>query len=652
MATDRRVAFADQNVQDAWDLAVELIADAQERDRMWDDLDALYYNDREMTGASGTPDHADPLGIWVTSGTRETSDLGQRKAAAELDLGVNLVSSLDPVVAVPASSPSRADVSDADEREAWLNAYIKQAEREERGGVVRSLAFHGFQRGLLVLRVIARQDRLKRPGEERPLADRLADAIRRGVRPSRAAGYEQGELLPIQLQVRDPRQVYPRWTEDGLAAVVEEYERKWRDVKEHHPEAADLAGSGSGDTVIWREYWDREWVIYWAGQSFVTRRRHGLGVVPYAIRIPIQAGSDEPSRAVRPFLKNAQGLAQRINRLVAIQETTAVRYNNDALIVSGRVSHDGAGGTKVPGLSLDPFTVNVAEEGTRVDWIYRSKPPLETDSLLALYLSEWESATWPKEMHGAERVARSGLAWGLMTEAGRVRMVPVLSGMEQVLEDALGLVLRTAEQVIGPLVGGAVHVQVVEAQDLRDRRIRVARQVEIRTEEIDGSYRVEVKLGTPASAEQLQRALLAERMVGAGILSRQTAAEEYMGVASWAEERERLAREAAAQDPQVRQIEAALARIETIRELRERVEEMQLTPEEMAMLPPELGGQPQAPPPEDLRANMPAGPQGLPPELGGQWGALAGPGVPGMEGPLGYPQEELAGLGGVPGLGL
>jgi len=655
MPSKTAVNFQDPEVREAWDLATDLIAEAAERDRIYDTLDALYYNDRDQTGASNTPDHADPLGIYTTSGTRETADIGQRKAAAELELGVNLVSSLDPVVIVPAASPSRSDVADADDREAWLNAYLRQAEKEEKGGVLRGLAFNGFHRGMVVVRVLCRPDRLRRPEQDKPLAERVREALARGRLPSQSSDWEQGDLLPVQLQVRDPRDVYPRWTEDGLAAVVEEYERKWRDIKDQHPEVDQVAGSSSGDTVVWREYWDREYVIYWAGQTFVARQRHGMGVVPYAIRIPIQTTAKEPAREVRPFLGIAEGYARRINRLVAIQETTATRYNNDALIVTGRVTHDGAGGTKVPGLSLEPFTVNNAEEGTRVDWIYRSKPPLETDALLALYLTEWESATWPKEMHGSERVARSGLAWGLMTEAGRVRMVPVLSAMEQVIEDGLGLVLRGAEQVIGPLVGGAVHVQVVEAKELRDRRIRILRQVELETEDIGGAYRVEVKLGTPASAEQLQRALLAERMVAAQILSRQTAAEEYMNVASWAEERERLAREAAAQDPQVRQLEVALARIETLREMRERIDEMDLSDEERSQLPPELGGLQQAPSePDYLRANVPAmepGPpapmaQGLPPELGGQWGALEMPGAgPGFDNPMGIPPQDLMGLG-------
>jgi len=554
-----------------------------------------------------------------------------------------MVSALEPVVMVPAASPDEEALRDAEEREKWLNAFWEASEREARKSLLTRMAWQGFQRGMVVARVIFRLDRLVHRGtgeeaEERPYAP---DEM-----PSRrVAEYEQGDLLPVQVQVRDPLSVWPEWNEDGLVCVVETLERRVRDVRRRHGDEA-LPGRGGAEVVEWREYWDDERWIGWADGVLVVDEEHGIGAVPYAIEMPISAESGQPEREVRPFLEQAEGIAARINRILSIQETTAVQYNNDALAVTGDVTH---GPGREQGISLRPFEVNYLRPGSTLQWIRRSggSPP-DTTQLLQLYLQEWERATWPAEMHGMERMARSGYAWGLLTESGRIRLVPVIEAIQDVMERADELVMRVLERELGQLVGGWVHLDVVEVADRDGREVRTRRRVTIDTQAIEGDYASQVTLGQPATADKMQRALMGERLAKGGLLSRRTVAEEYLGVSSWAEERERLAREQAEQDPVMVQARAALYRVEALRQLRKDLEDMELDEEEMALVMTQLQqvgmSQKQAPAPPPMGPGMAMGPGGFPAEAGGAYGMpgeeqlAMGPGMgPGLEQEMGWP---------------
>ena len=101
-------------------------------------------------------------------------DVGQRKAAGELDLGVKMVAGLEPVFIVPAASAKDEDLEQADQREKFVNAFYRESERTARQGLLRGMGWHGFQRGRVAARVVARVDRLEKK------ASRSGDRTQRG----------------------------------------------------------------------------------------------------------------------------------------------------------------------------------------------------------------------------------------------------------------------------------------------------------------------------------------------------------------------------------------------------------------------------------------------------------------------------------------
>ena len=147
----------------------------------------------------------------------------------------DLLASQDVTVSMAATKDSEKARREADEREAWLTAWLEQVSHEEDVNLVRELAEDVCTRGAAVLRVIMLEERVD----------------------------EEDEGLPIIYEVQDWRNVYPVYRRSRLTEVFECYEVDVFDLREDYPELDLPENWKYGDMVTVWEWWSEEDKAFW-----------------------------------------------------------------------------------------------------------------------------------------------------------------------------------------------------------------------------------------------------------------------------------------------------------------------------------------------------------------------------------------------------
>lgn len=615
-----------KTAEDLYSLAVDLVGEYAQRDADLDRLEQYYFQ---------TGDH-DPYQEQEEGHTEVRLPYGTNI----IDLVQDLLGGANLTIAVPALSSGKADKDLADAAEEFLKAAMHQSERAQRQDFMSRAAWIVGMRGALAGRVLAMPEWMEKEGDS----------------------YKQTAKLPLLLQVRDPRHIYPNFGLDGLSYVVEQRTRKVDDLRSVYGDDL-LPNAKPGDEVEWTEYWDSTTYCYWANGEPVKkgagRKRkagpwpHLYGGCPYVYEFARQTGKLEPEDRARPILKAAAPIIDRLEKADSAEATFLDTYNGDTLNVYTE-DEDFKVSTK-------PGDVNYMGAEERMEWLRASRRPLETTQAETKLNAQLGKATFPESMYGTDpgRVM-AGYALNLLNQSGQARIKPIIDCLERSLETLFENTLMVAENYLQELLDGPISFyRIDETEDEEGNRYRARNKRKLDAKKFDGFYLVNVSLADLMPADQQANVVLANRVREQGpdgrpLLSWETAVETFKLVENPGEERDRIDREAAWNDPVITELRRQVLVSEIMASQMKELAELGLDPMEvLAAVQEKLNPQPQQPQPEMPAEGPPPGmPPGMaPPQETGQlmpqpMGAM-GPNLTPLEEPVG---EQLMPPGpGIPG---
>ena len=243
-----------------FDLATETIDGYAERDQDYDALEDYYFLDGDQDPTQDADDEAvDIVRLpYITN---------------VVDLVQDLFASAEWSISVPAGGEKVTDQQLADDAEEYLKVVFSQSQRAQRQDFLSRAAWLVAMRGCLAGRVMRVNDWLKK------------DSGRLTV----------GDKIPLLIQMRDPRYVYPEFGLDGLSYVVEQFTRTVGDVRRTYGEDV-LAKKKRDEEIEWTEYWDGTHFYHWAAGDLVQSGEHLCGGIPYAYEFARQTGKIEPEK--------------------------------------------------------------------------------------------------------------------------------------------------------------------------------------------------------------------------------------------------------------------------------------------------------------------------------------------------------------------
>jgi len=613
-------------VQELYDLADGVVKDYGARDVMLDELEDYYF----LEGDKDEDEEDDEEGIEVVRQPHGTN---------VIDLMQDLLSGADLSITVPAKSDGPTDKKLADVAEQFLWSVWRQSARAQRQGMVGRAAWLVAMRGAGCARVFPVTKWLKASDNGK-------------------TSFEVGEKLPILIQLRDPRHVYPRFGLDGLDYVVEKRTRTVEDVRRSYGDDV-LPKKKAADNVDWLEYWDGSVYMYWADGAPVKRKAgagpwlHLCGGNPYAYEFARQTGKTEPEYRARPTLKAVTGPIDKLDLLDSMAMTFVSHYIGTAWKV---ISDD-----EDLVVSLKPGAINRLRMGDDIVPLQGGRQAPELEQLRAKFDATLQKGTFPDAMFGDIPGVMAGYALNMLNQSGQIRIKPVVSCLEQLLESVFSNVLMVSESLIADVIGGPIPFSVVaEEEDESGDKFKARNKQTFDAAKLDGVYWVDVQLGELMPADEQANVMIAtraraENRQGRPLLSDETIWNKFNLATSAGEERSRIDRQLAWDDPEIVELRRAIAVATVKQELADELTALDINPDEVLARaqqkqqpPPQPQPMPQmqpAPPPmmPGVPPEAQLGPMGegqIPPELLMQ---MAG----GMEG---MPPEMMGGMP-PPGMG-
>lgn len=521
-----------------------------------------------------------------------------------IDLVQDLLSGTEPGIVVPAAAEGKRAKDLADTAEKYLLAVLHQSERAQKQDILGRCAWLVAMRGCVAGRVMG--------------IDKWMDKGDDGT-------WQAGQKIPLLVQLRDPRYVYPSFGLDGLSYVIESRQRTVQDLRRSLGDDV-LPKRKLTDKVEWREYWDDVWFCYWADGELVPLAGgkgpwpHRYGGMPYSFEFARQTGKTEPDKRVRPLLKAVAPVIDRLALLDSAEATFIMSYNGDALNVFSDSDQD---------IDTRSGSINYLAREDRVEWLRASRQPLELEGSHNKLSAHFQRGTFPDSMYGMDpgRVM-AGYAINLLNQSGQLRIKSIIACVEAFLGELAENVLMVSEHYLTDLLGGSIPFHAVSDRESEEGdRYRSRDELKLDAKALNGWYKVEVGLGEVMPADQQANLMLALRAREAGpdgrpLLSWETSVDKWGLATSPSDERERIDREAAWNDPQVVALRQALYAAQIKAELEEELLKLDIDPDEV------LGrGQAPAEPPLEMPP-PPVAPPVAPPA--GEIPLAAGMGMPGV----------------------
>ena len=493
--------------QELFTLAQDTIDSYTERDTDYDALEDYYFLDGEQDPGQDADDEAvDIVRLpYITN---------------VVDLVQDLFANAEWSISVPAAGEKVSDQQVADDAEEYLKVVFGQSERAQRQEFLARAAWLVAMRGCLAGRVVRVNDWLKK---------------------EKGGKLGVGNKVPLLVQLRDPRYVYPEFGLDGLSFVVERFTRTVGDIRQTYGEDK-LAGKKRDEEIEWTEYWDDTHFYHWAAGEIANSGEHLSGGNPYAFEFARQTGRIEPEKRGRSFLQGMTSVVDRMNTLASMESTFVSNYIGSAWAFYGESDNK---------IDLRPGAVNRFDPNDKLEPIQAGRKSLELDASWAKLETHWERGTFPGTVYGADpgRVM-SGYSLTVLNQSGRMRLQPMISCVERTLESLLSNVLMVSENWVGALVGGKVPFFGYAAADGgkkgAGRKVRKERTFDAAA--LGGVYQVNVTLGDLLPADEqanLNLALMARtpNVNNTPLLSDETVREKYLLVGRDVDERTRIDRE-------------------------------------------------------------------------------------------------------------
>jgi hypothetical protein len=570
MAKKKQPTTTLDKAEDLYEICQDTIDKYATRDSNLDNLEDYYFAEGDQ---EETPGEEEGIEVVRLPHGETTVSLVQ-----------DLFSALDWSISVPALSEKQSDKRLAEDAEAFLRATFRQSERMQRQDLLGRAAWIVAMRGACGGRVMA-VDRWMKDGDEWTIKDKV----------------------PLLMQLRDVRYLYPGFGIDGLAHMTEKWKRTVKDIRNTYGDEM-LPKLKPTDEVDWCEYWDKKQYCYWAGGEVVAKADSGMvgpwphtyGGVPYSYEFARQTGKTEPEKRARPLLQGLQAVIDRMNLLDSMEMTFVAHYLGTSWQFE---TEDGTAAD----VDLRPGAVNPVHPGESIKPIQAGIKPLALDQARAKMEAMFERGTFPTAMYGTDPgKVMAGYAITLLQQAGQARLESMLKCLQLFLESMCCNALMVAEKHVQKATGKPLPFYIYS--DIKDEgkgaRYRGREEKTFDAEGLGGFYYVEISLGDLLKADQQSNVMLAERLRNPGtdgrpLLSDETIRQTFKLTDAEEEERDRIDRQYARQLSEVQKLTMALQSVDLLRDLQERLKKAKVDPS-LALQQVGQGGQQPTPPEQNI----------------------------------------------------
>lgn len=484
------------------DLAKGLVEDNSDRDSMYDRMDKLY-DQASARKASSTDDGVKRMTMPY--------------ATNAVDLVADLASQAEMSLTVPAARETFDAKKEADEIEDWLQAVRRGNERRSDECFNADLAWITAQRGFCCIRTLF-TDSLLEKGDD---------------------GYEVTSV-PVLMQVKDPRIIYPQWSATGIDCVIEVWQRRVSDIRRLYPDALKEKNYDGKTLVEWVEYWDDTYRMYFADGLPVTTKGkhaipHGYGVVPYAFGRARGTPRSDPEERYRPLLRGVENTITNMDVWYTVLATAGWSAVTNSWLVFSETVKD---------LDLKPGAINYLSPDDKVQGLQRDPLPSDFFQLGNNLIQAFQQGTFPFALFGESPGDLAGYAINLLNQAGRRPLAPIWSAISACYERAFMNVVQIAKNKVAPFTGAKVPLSIVMTSGKPEMNSKpVRRQLKLDTAKIDRTFECTVKLTDPLPADKSGNLRMAVEAVGAKLLSRETALQKFDIVTDPMSEMEKIAAE-------------------------------------------------------------------------------------------------------------
>jgi hypothetical protein len=602
--------------EELFEVCNDVVNDYSERDLMLDNLEDYYF----LEGSKE---------VHVTSEDDGVEVVRMPHAPNAIDLIQDLIAGTGVTISVPAPSEKTNDKKLADQAERFLKSLRWESEHQQELDIVALSAWYASMRGALCGRVMP----MKRWLMESDVDDMDTDG-----KKGKKKKWEAKDRIPMQLQIRDPRYVYPRFGADGLACVVERWTRSVFDIRQTYGDTV-LVGKRDTDEVKWTEYWDDQRYCYWADSEVMVKGKpqragpwpHTYGGNLYTYTFARQSGVvTKPEYRARPLLASLTHVIDRMDLLDSQEATALALYGGDALnVFSDELASQDANAEFKREVGIKPGDINYLRSTEKIEWLRAANRPPDFDRARAKWADQWSKGTFPDVMYGSDPGrSMSGYAVNLLNQSGQIRIRSIVTCLQRFLANLLSNALMLAENHICVLLDGPVPFNMYLTKEFEDGSRRAVRNREwFDATKLGGAYRVDVTVGDLMPSDEQVNLVLAERAIKGGILSWESSVAKWKLTDSPSDERSRIDREAAMNNPEIQRVKQAIVAASIMKELKDEAAELDI----------------------DLNAILNPPPPPQMPQLGAQGMPPLPPGVQGSMGMAMPEQQMIAGVtGGLP----
>lgn len=441
-----------------------------------------------------------------------------------VNMFVDMLNANYPIMKVPARGPAKDETRRAAQTSRFLKGLWERSERRIRQPLFRYLYWSAAVYGYMVTKV------LYDPTEwgAYPQPQQWEDEGRYHVRV--ADWYlKRPTTMPVRLQVRNPMNVMPQpvGTGEMYNYVVEVYQRRVADIRAVWG-AGVLPNRLETDIVEWVEYWDKQARAYMAdGIPVSDLEPHGYNLMNYIIGRAYPLPESDPEYQGVSILYAMADMVNYESELLSQQGTAISRYSWPTVLARWNAT-DPKTGTPVA-LDLRPGAINYLDEDEKIEYLeWQGQMPALNDqqATISKYL---ERAGFPSIIYGEGlRAGASGRLLMQALQGTKAKVGSAKSMIEWVIEDTNEAIFKLIESV-----GEGVSVWTKGDNDNRER-------VTLHPDDIDGYYDNVCSIQAQLPEDALENAAIGERLVAAGIISKERARTKYAGVEDAVEEGEKI----------------------------------------------------------------------------------------------------------------
>jgi hypothetical protein len=354
----------------------------------------------------------------------------------------------------------------------------------------------------------------------------------------RAEEWKRGRPLPLHWAWVDPLNVYPRWSEVGLEAVLES---DYRDIaalnfgsfniQDAPPELHELeraANRGSMGRVKFTQLWTRDTLTYAVDDVVVHHQKHRYQHPPYVYAYGLSPSTTEVKYKGLSILFPLRHILPQLDRVLSQKATSVrlwcwptpvVRSRSPAQILNSVAGANLVQDSGIPrSVEIRPGQIVTLYEDEDISFLTWQGNGPDADEMISLLMQRVEQAGLSDVLYGQSSSGDSGYMINQLIAAARMKFKPIVSHAERAMEQLIQNLWDIIEfQIKQPIYAYSMREQASSGW------------IRLSPEDLDGYRQVRVQVNPVLPTDTYARSSQAINEVRAGLRS-VTSAMEMIGV--------------------------------------------------------------------------------------------------------------------------